>query len=73
MFLLSFAAVSVSRRYPPYAVIQRDAAAMRADVPQGNSSHSVDWSDGPSQEVRDLSPSVLRNAKASKATLSKAS
>ena len=64
MLLLSIAAVSVSRRYPPYVVIHREAAAMRADVRQGNSTHSVYWSDDPSQE-RALSQNILRNAQAS--------
>ena len=50
--LLSVVAVSVSRRYPPYVVIRMEAAAMRADVRQGNSSHTVYWSGDPSQEVR---------------------
>ena len=36
MLLLSIVAVFVSRRYPPYAVIPREAAATRPDVRQGD-------------------------------------
>ena len=38
---------------------------MRADVRQGDTSHSVDWCDDPSQEVSALPQDVLCNAQAS--------
>ena len=63
MLLLSTVAVSVSRRYPPYVVMQREAAAMRADVRQGDSSCST----GAMirlKKSRALSQNVLRNAQA---------
>ena len=51
MFLLSVVAISVSRRYQPDIVIQRETVAVLANVRQSDSSHSVDWRDDPPQEV----------------------
>ena len=41
MSLLSVAAVSVSRGYPPNVVIQRETVATRANVRQSNTSHQL--------------------------------
>ena len=58
-FFLSVVAIAVSRRHPPYAATEREAAAMRADTGQGHASHTRHRRDNPPQEVGLLLPLTL--------------
>ena len=63
MFLLSVVCCRVRvRGYPPNAVLQREAVAMWTNVRRGDSSHPINWRDGPPQEVRALPQNFLRHA-----------
>ena len=59
MLLLSVVAVSVSRRYRPNVW---ETVAMRANVQQSDSSHPINWSDDPPQEISAFSQDLLCDA-----------
>ena len=49
--VLLLSAVSVSHRYPPNVVFQKKIVAMRANIRQGDTSHSTERRDDPPQEL----------------------
>ena len=57
----SFVLASTSRT-PPVAALLLSGVAMRANMRQSDSSHSIDWRDDPPQEVRAFPQNFLHSA-----------
>ena len=51
LLLLSIVIIAVPCRNPTNVVLQGETVAMRANIRQSDSSHSIDWRDDPLQEV----------------------